>query len=319
MNDVVLNWKKINSFIGIKMRTVKDRAYTRDEIRKILEKCDERKKVMILLQSSAGLRVGALSDLKIKSLVKSEKYGLYKILVYEGTPDEYFCFCTPECTSAIDNYLQYRILYGEKITPESPLIREQFDKTSPFMPKASQIMRDTIVKMIGQMLQDAGIRIKQTLKEGERRKRYNVMTDHGFRKFYDTAMTNAGVHTLYIELLEGHSVKGVKNSYFKPTENDLLEGNERMRGYISAINELTIDESQRLQQELTELRVREDQIQKLRDEKDSEMQAMNIKYEELRLTLQNILWVISGPEQSANKNKIAQQLILQGNYKANRE
>jgi site-specific recombinase XerC len=41
MNDIILNWKKINSFIGIKMRTVKDRAYTRDEIRKILEKCDE--------------------------------------------------------------------------------------------------------------------------------------------------------------------------------------------------------------------------------------------------------------------------------------
>lgn len=78
------------------------------------------------------------------------------------------------------------------------------------------------------------------------------MIDHGSRKFYDTAMTNAGVHTLYIELLEGHSVNGVKNSYFKPTENDLLEGNERMRGYISAINELTRDESQRLQQELTE-------------------------------------------------------------------
>jgi len=92
-----------------------------------------------------------------------------------------------------------------------------------------------------------------------------------------------------------------------------------MRGYISAINELTIDESQRLQRELTELKVREDQIQKLRDEKDSEMQDMNIKYEELRLTLQNILSVISGPEQSANKNKIAQQLILKGNYKANHE
>jgi hypothetical protein len=99
----------------------------------------------------------------------------------------------------------------------------------------------------------------------------------------------------------------------------LLGGNERMRGYISAINELTIDESQRLQQELTELKVREDQIQKLRDEKDNEMQAMNIKYEELKVTLQSILSVISGPEQSANKNKIAQQLILHGNYKANRE
>jgi len=194
--------------------------------------------------------------------MKSEKYGFYKILVYEETPDEYFCFCTPECTSAIDRYLEYRILYGEKITSESPLIREQFDKTSPFMPKAKHIMRDTIVKTIDQVVQDAGIRTKGTLKEGERRKRYNIMIDHGFRKFYDTAMTNAGIHPLYIELLEGHRVKGVKDSYFRPSENDLLEGNDKMRGYISAINDLTIDESQRLQQELIELKERGDQIQK---------------------------------------------------------
>jgi len=49
------------------------------------------------------------------------------------------------------------------------------------------------------------------------------MNDHGFRKFYDTTLTNAGIHPLYIELL-GHTVKGVKDSYFKPSENDLLEG-----------------------------------------------------------------------------------------------
>ena len=34
---------------------------------------------------------------------------------------------------------------------------------------------------------------------------------------------------------------------------------------------------------------------------------------------ENKQWIISGPEQSANKNKIAQQLIIKGNYKANRE
>ncbi len=44
MNDIILNWKKINSFIGELARTVKDRAHTRQEIEKILEKCDERKK-----------------------------------------------------------------------------------------------------------------------------------------------------------------------------------------------------------------------------------------------------------------------------------
>lgn len=145
MNDVILNWKKINRFIGTLVRTVKDRAYTKQEILEMLEKCDERKKVMILLQTSAGLRVGALPRFKNKAL---DKYKSYKLVVYDGTPEEYYCFCTPECRNAIDNYLEYRQRAGEKLMSESPLIREQFDKTNPFMLKAHHVSKDTISKSI---------------------------------------------------------------------------------------------------------------------------------------------------------------------------
>ena len=91
----------------------------------------------------------------------------------------------------------------------------------------------------------------------------------------------------------------------------MLEGNDKMRGYISAINDLTIDESQRLQQELIELKERDDQIQKLRKEKDTEIQ-------DIKQTLQTILTVITNSELPAVRNKIAQQLILKGIYKANK-
>ena len=37
----------------------------------------------------------------------------------------------PECASAIDSYLAYRERCYEKIGPESPLIREQFDRDNP--------------------------------------------------------------------------------------------------------------------------------------------------------------------------------------------
>jgi hypothetical protein len=37
MNDITLNWKKINHFIGEKARTIRDRAYTKEEIRRMLD------------------------------------------------------------------------------------------------------------------------------------------------------------------------------------------------------------------------------------------------------------------------------------------
>ncbi|MGC2381961.1 MAG: hypothetical protein WA631_02495 [Nitrososphaeraceae archaeon] len=49
-------------------------------------------------------------------------------------------------------------------------------------------------------------------------------------------------------------------------------------------------------------------------EKDKEIQSMKQKYDEMNVTLQNILSVIGNVEQSA-KNKIAKHLIMKGEYK----
>lgn len=58
--------------------------------------------------------------------------GIYKITVYEGFNEEYIAFTTPECSKAIDQYLDMRKRYGEKLTKDSFLIREQFDIRDPF-------------------------------------------------------------------------------------------------------------------------------------------------------------------------------------------
>ncbi len=42
---------------------------------------------------------------------------------------KYITFCTPECTSFINSYLEYRKQNGEKLDKDSFLIRDQFDIT----------------------------------------------------------------------------------------------------------------------------------------------------------------------------------------------
>lgn len=144
INDVVINGAKVSRFLGEKGKTVKDRAYTDKEIAVMLTKCDERKKVILLLLASSGMRIGALVGLKLKHIVKLQS-GIYKVLAYYGTNDEYVTFCSYECTLAIDSYLEFRQRYGEKLTPESPIIRDQFDRNDPFhSAKARPIMINTL-------------------------------------------------------------------------------------------------------------------------------------------------------------------------------
>lgn len=75
--------------------------------------------------ASGGMRIGAIPLLKLRNIEKINS--IYKITVYEGYNEEYFTFCTPECTTFLDAYLQFRSQNGEKLDKDSFLTRDQFD------------------------------------------------------------------------------------------------------------------------------------------------------------------------------------------------
>ena len=81
MNDIILNWKKIKSFMGEHEKIAEDRPYTHSEIQMIVTRASLRNKAIILLMSSAGLRVGAIPSLRIKDIEPIDKYNIYKIII----------------------------------------------------------------------------------------------------------------------------------------------------------------------------------------------------------------------------------------------
>jgi len=56
----------------------RDRAYTHQEIGKMLEVADERMRVVVLLLASTGMRIGAIPFTKMRNLQEN------KITVYES-------------------------------------------------------------------------------------------------------------------------------------------------------------------------------------------------------------------------------------------
>src|SRR6185436_17162670 len=65
MNDIIINSKKINKFVGEPTKLQEDRPYTREEIHQLLNVCDLRMKALVLLLASTGMRIGALPTLKV--------------------------------------------------------------------------------------------------------------------------------------------------------------------------------------------------------------------------------------------------------------
>jgi hypothetical protein len=104
------------------------------------------------------------------------------------------------------------------------------------------------------------------------------MESHGFRKAFQTIAVNNGMSMLYVEMLMGHKSGGLAlESYVRPTETDLLEGNDKMRGYLGVIDALTINEENRLKREVQTLRIENSKMERL-EQKMEEYDAILKKF-----------------------------------------
>jgi hypothetical protein len=82
----------------------------------------------------------------------------------------------------------------------------------------------------------------------------------------------------------GHRALGLTGIYFKPTPNDLLEGNDKMLGYANIMKSLTISEEHKLRLEVRKLSAKNDDSQHLIEaslkEKDRQIKSMKAKYDD---------------------------------------
>ena len=248
MNDVILNWKKITCYMGEEQKLNEDRCYTHEEILRLLNVCDLRMKMIVLLMASSGMRIGALPTLCLGQIANTT------VTVYAGTKDKYITFITPECKAVIDSYLAYRVRSGEKLGPGSPLIRKQFDinDLEQVREKSEPISLHTLSKGLENYLIKAGLRtIDHTAN-----KRKEIARAHGFRKFFTTQLVNSKVNPEIREMLLGHSI-GLAGAYYRPTKDEML------LEYEKAIDLLTIDPANRLRKKVEKLEVEASQLQRL--------------------------------------------------------
>ena len=259
MNDITtLNWKKIHSFQPEHEKVAEDRPYTHSEIKMLIEKTTQRNRAIILLMASAGLRVGAIPHLRMRDLEPNDKYQIYRINAYAKSRQKYFSFCTPECRKAIDVYLDFRRRWGERITDDTLLFRTEYDPQ--ISSKLRPISANTIKKFMWTLLRNVGLlEIPLESKIGQRN---FVMMNHGFRKFFETNAFKAGMDHMYLRRLMGQK-SGLEDAYLKLSEEELLEGDSKHVGYIGIIDQLMIDESQRLKKEVRTLKIDKDRMERL--------------------------------------------------------
>ena len=247
MNDIILNWKKINKFaLNSDIPKLQNRAYTHEEVKQVVDYCDHRIRTMFLVLASTGIRIGAMRHMKIKDLV--DKGDVYKVKVYPGENEEYITFTTPECKAAIDNYLDFRKRNGELITPDSYLFVQQYNKFKRI--RAKPFANKSIDNLLQLWLVNSGVRTVDPVNPGGYK---DVQRLHGFRKFFTKQLVDSKVGPEIREMLLGHNI-GLAGTYYKPTDEDI------QTEYEKAIDLLTIDPANRLRKKVEMLTIEKSKV-----------------------------------------------------------
>lgn len=284
MNDILLSWKKISRGLPKERRSGNDRAPTLEEIRKISEYPDRRMKPIVYVMTSSGIRLGAWDYLKwrhVEPIIENGNVVAAKIIVYAGTPDEYFTFITPEAYRAVKDWMDYREQCGEKITKDSWVMRDlwQAEYAHHGLATYPRKLKSTGIKrLIERALWSQGVR--RPLEHGQ--KRHEFKTDHGFRKFFKTRAEQI-MKPINVEILMGHST-GVSDSYYKPTEHDLLTD------YLKAVPLLQVSEVEHVKHEFAAAEKNwKEQFEEMRRRFDLVESRLNLVYSTLLISKQTAL------------------------------
>ena len=253
----------------------------------------------------------AVPELRIKDLTPFDNHQLYQISVYKKSKFHYTTFCTPECRKVIDDYIKWRQSLGEELKPQSPLFRKSFDRDDMLQVQnnSQPLCLNSINWIVNDLLHSTGVRTRSRSRkdssENIKKERREVMQAHGLRKFFDTTCTLNGMDGLYVEKLMGHDI-GLKAHYFKPSSQELLEGNDHKLGYISIIDALTINDENRLMRENQILKVNKSEIDQLKDKAgkyESFMSALSPQIEEFQREINSLKLHLSSQVKPNDKDK----------------
>jgi hypothetical protein len=227
------------------------------------------------------MRVGAIPSLRIKDLIPIDKYQSYKIIAYaKSNKSRYYTFCTPEARKEIDEYLEWRKRWGEKLVEEAPVFRQEFNlQNDNRVQNPKPLSLNSISFIMNKLLKQTGIRNPQPLIAGQRcGPRTEIQQLHGTRKYFETTAFKTGMNPIYIRRLLGQKGgdSNLEESYLKLTEEDLLEGDSKHVGYIGIIDALTINEENRLRLKVSKLTAEQSRIVKKLDKIDQLARKLGI-------------------------------------------
>ncbi|KKH47545.1 tyrosine-type recombinase/integrase [Methanosarcina sp. 1.H.A.2.2] len=228
---------------------------TKEDLQQVLKVCDPLEKAVLLIGVSSGLSSNEIRNLKIKEFKKGydpETEITTLVLRREKVAVDFVTFISPEGSRAVWDYLAFRErkpkysnpkriaqLSKQKITNDDGYLFIIRNVPKEFIETQDEELRklqESTVTKIYRVISEKAIKNTPT---GQ----WNLIRSHNVRKYFNSAMLNAGADSFFVEFTMGHALNGTQSAYFRASPEKLRDIYKKFIPFLTIQKELDISES----------------------------------------------------------------------------
>ncbi len=234
--------------------TYTDKVPSLDEIHKMVEASDSPvQKALILFSAQSGQRAGVVTSMTY-GMLREALEGSESPISFHISADlrdhngkrvnknrqEYTFFIGRDTVTTLKRYIEYMENKGHVFEDNSPLFvtdkqyayRDFAGKETTGDKAYRPISNESLNNTVKRLAIRAGLMKEDGPRMANGRRRYQIH-HHCLRKFWQTAMEQAGVAKPWYEYMMGHSLGNLDKAYSRPSLEQLQEGYRRAENYLS--------------------------------------------------------------------------------------
>ena len=222
---------------GNKAQTLKKHKEipTKEDIQEVLKSCDPLEKAILLVGVSSGLSAHEIINLKVKDFKKGydPETGITTLDLRRGKVDfDFVTFLSPEASRALQDYLTYR---ARTAKINEPRRLDQLEKQRVFSdndhlfikrhidPEYLKNHDDELRKLDQESFMKVYRNISEKAQKNTPAGDWNLIRSHNMRKYFNSALLNAGADSFHVEFFMGHTLDDTRAAYFRADTEKLKE------------------------------------------------------------------------------------------------
>lgn len=229
---------------------------TKEDIQTVLKHCDELERVLVLLGVSGGLGAQEICNLTVGDFRKGYDHetGITTLkLRREKEEYDFVTYLSPETSNAVLDYLKTRDKKPKVITKRrlEQIEKQKIYSDSDYLLICRRISPKFLKNKddkLRQLSEEAIIDIYRALAESAQKTTplgtWSIIRSHNMRKFFNSALLNAGADSFIVNFLMGHTLDDTQSAYFRAAaDGELKEQYKKYIPYLTIQKEADISES----------------------------------------------------------------------------